>query len=98
MQPRHRDAVDAVDRLDRDWQRVLAARQRVTLNERLLAAETRQFDPQLRTSTEVLEAQANLADARAALVSARVDYQISQIDLAYATGLTLGATRVEVGE
>jgi outer membrane protein len=91
-----RDILDAVDRLDRDWQRVLAARQRVTLNERLLAAETRQFDQQLRTSTEVLEAQANLADARAALVSARVDYQISQIDLAYATGLTLGATGVEV--
>jgi hypothetical protein len=31
-------------------------------------------------------------------MSARVDYQISRIDLAYATGVTLGATGVEVGE
>ncbi|MFT3787232.1 MAG: TolC family protein [Tepidisphaeraceae bacterium] len=64
------EVLDAIDRLNRDSQRVQAARQRVILNERLLAAEQRQFDQQLRTSTEVLAAQANLADAQSSLVSA----------------------------
>jgi len=85
---------DAVDQVQANWQRILASRQRVTLAERVLAAEQRQFDQGLRTSTEVLEAQASLADARSAELRALVEYQVAQVDLAVATGTLLGAAKV----
>ena len=84
----------AVDQLEANWQRILAARQRVILAARLLEAETRQFEQGLRTTTEVLEAQTNLADARSAEIAALTEYQIAQIDIAQATGTTLGASQI----
>jgi outer membrane protein TolC len=60
----------------------------------VLAAEIRQFDQGLRTSTEVLDAQTKLANARSAEIAAVADYQISQINVAFATGTLLGADNV----
>ncbi|MEL7473666.1 MAG: TolC family protein [Planctomycetota bacterium] len=89
------EVLNAVDQIDSGWQRILAARQSVALNTRLLRAEERQFDVGRRTSTDVLEAAANLADAQRAEIAAITDYQIAQVDLAFATGTVLGAARVD---
>lgn len=84
----------AVDTLDANWQRILAARKRVVLAARLRDVETRQFVLGLRTSTDVLNAQTSLANAQSSEVSAVTDYQISQVDIAFATGTVLGASKV----
>jgi outer membrane protein TolC len=84
----------ATDELEATWQRVLAARQRVTLARRLLDVEIRQFEQGLRTSTEVLEAQTNLANAELSEISALADHQIAQVDIAFATGTVLGASNI----
>ncbi|MEM9064830.1 MAG: TolC family protein [Planctomycetota bacterium] len=89
-----REVLDAVDQLEATWQRIIAARQSVLLNARTLLAEEREFNVGRSTSTDVLDASANLADAQSAEVRALVDYQIAQVDLAFATGTLLGASRV----
>lgn len=88
------EVLNALDSLDLTWQRIVAAQKRVVLNARLVDAETRQFDLGLRTSTEVLDAQTKLADARSSEIAALTEYQIAQVDIAFATGNVLGATRV----
>ncbi len=88
------EVYDAVDAIQAGWQRVLAARQAVVLNRRTLEAEQRQFGVGDSTSTIVLDAAARLADAQSAEINAIVEYQVSQIDLAVATGSLLGAARI----
>jgi len=89
------DIANAVDTLNTDWQRIVAARERVVLAARTLDVEIRQYNQQLRTSTEVLDAQIRLADAQLAEVSAVTDYQVAQVDIAFATGTVLGAAHVD---
>lgn len=89
------EVLNAVDALDAAWQRILAARQSVILNTRTFKAEQRQFDVGKATSTDVLDAAARLAEAQLAEVRALTDYQVSQVDLAFATGTLLGAAKVE---
>jgi outer membrane protein TolC len=89
------EVLDAMVRLEADWRRVLAARQSSVLASRTLAAEQRQFDVGRRTSTDVLQATTRLADAQTAEIIALTDYQITQVDLAVATGTMLGATRID---
>jgi outer membrane protein len=89
------EVLNTVDQLQTDWQRVLAARQRVILNRRLLDVEIRQFEQGLRTSTEVLNAQTDLANAQLSEVSAVADYQIDQINIAQATGVLLGHAHID---
>ncbi len=84
------EVLDAVDRVRAGWQRILAARQASILAGRTLMGEQRQFEVGNRTSTDVLAAAASLADAQSAEIRAMTDYQISQVDLAVATGTTLG--------
>jgi len=85
---------NAADTLDTDWQRIIAARQRVVTAARTLEAETRSFINGIRTSNDVLDAQTRLADAKLSEISALSDYQISQVDIAYATGTLLGESKV----
>lgn len=89
------EVLDAVDNIDSGWQQILAARQAVALNERTLRAEESLFESGRSTSTEVLDADARLADARLRDIQAVVEYQIAQVDLALATGTMLGASRIE---
>jgi outer membrane protein TolC len=89
------EVLDAVDQLEAGWQRVLANRQRSILAARTLEAEVRQFEHGLRTSTDVLDAQAKLADAQSAEIGSLVEYEIAQANLAQATGTVLGAAHVE---
>jgi outer membrane protein len=89
------EVLNAIDRLETNWQRILASRQSALLEERLYQAEIRQFEIGVSTSTDVLEAQANFANAQSAEISALTEYQISLVDLAYATGTLLGSANVE---
>jgi len=84
------EVYDAVDQLEQNWQRILAARQEVILAGRTYEAEKRQFEVGLRTSTEVLEAAARIAGAQSREIHALAAYEISQIDIAYACGTLLG--------
>lgn len=85
---------NAIDQLEANWQRVLASRQNAILNARTLEAEMRQYDLDTRTSTDVLDAQTRLANAQLAEIRALVDYQVTQIDIAAASGMLLGAAQV----
>ncbi len=88
------EVYDALDQLQQNWQRILAARQEVILAGRTYDAERRQFDVGIRTSTDVLDAATSLADAQSREIRALADYQISQVDIAFATGTLLGHDRV----
>jgi len=89
------EVLNAVDQLEANWQRILAGRQNTILASRLFEAEKRQFELGLRTSTDVLDAQTNFADAQSAEILALAEYQIALVDLGYATGTLLGAAKVQ---
>ncbi|AQT69713.1 outer membrane channel protein [Anaerohalosphaera lusitana] len=91
------EVLNSVDNVEATWQRIMAARQNAMLAGRLYEAEQRQFELGLRTNTDVLEAQASLADAKSAEIQALAEYQISLVDLAFATGTLPGAAKVEWG-
>jgi len=88
------EVLNAVDQVEANWQRILAARQTSILNGRLYEAEQRQFEQGMRTSTDVLNAQARFANAQSEEIRALADYQISLVDVAYATGTLLGSAKV----
>ena len=88
------EVFSAVDRIEATWQRIVANRQRRVLSERGLSAEVRQFEVGMSTSTDVLDAQTRLAAARLAEIVALAEYQIAQVDLAFATGMMLGASKI----
>ena len=90
-----REVYDAIDQLNSTWNRIIAARQAVELNARVLEAEQRQFEVGRSTTTDVLDADVNLANARLSEIQAVVEYQVAQIDLAFATGTLLGQSRVD---
>lgn len=89
------EVLDALDNIESTWQRVLAARQASILAGRTLQAEERQFNVGASTSTDVLDAAARLADAQSAEIRAIADYQIAQVDLAFAAGVLLGSSNVD---
>jgi len=89
-----KEVLAAADQLEALWQGILATRQNAILAGRLYEAEKRQFEVGIRTSTDVLDAQAKFATAQSDEIRALTEYQIAQIDLAYATGMLLGADKV----
>ena len=91
-----REVLDMVDVIERNWQRILAARQNVIVAGVNYDAERRQFEQGMRTQREVLEALSELGSAQTREIGAIVDYQIAQIDLAFATGTLLGYARVDL--
>lgn len=88
------EVLNAIDQIDTTWQRILAARQSVVASTRTFQGEQRQFDVGRSTSTNVLDASTRLAEAQLAEARALADYQIAQVDLAFATGTLLGADKV----
>ncbi len=90
------EVLDMLDVIDRNWQRIVAARQNVIVAGVNYDAELRQFEQGLRTMREVFEALSDLGDAQIREIGAIVDYQIAQIDLAFATGTLLGYSRVSL--
>jgi outer membrane protein TolC len=89
------EVLGAIEQLDANWQSILAARQNAILAGRVYEAEKRQFQAGLRTATDVLDAQAKFANAQSAEITSLTEYQIAQVDLAYATGTLLGAAKVQ---
>ena len=88
------EVLAALDYLDASWQRIIAAKQNAEAEAANYRAEQGQYQIGQRNSTEVLDAEARLSDARASEYSALVDYQIAQVDLAFAVGMLLGAAKV----
>jgi outer membrane protein len=88
------DVLRVIDQLEADWQRILASRQNTILADKVFQAEQRQYEKGLRTMTEVLDAQARFADAVSSEIAALTEYQIAQVDLAYATGTVAGLAKV----
>jgi outer membrane protein len=84
----------AVQNLEQSWQAILAARQRVYAESRVLESEVRKFDRGESNSEDVRLARDRLTQAQDQEVRAVRDYQISQIDVAAATGTLLGASNV----
>ena len=90
------EVLNGVDVIERNWQRIIAARQNVVVAGVNYDAERRQFEQGLRTMREVLEALGDLGSAQLREVRAIVEYQVAQIDLAFASGTLLGYSRVDV--
>ncbi len=88
------EVYDALDVLEQNWQRILAARQNVIVSGVNYEAELKQFEEGLRTMREVLEVLTQLGDAQLREINAIVAYQVAQIDLAFATGTLLGYARM----
>ena len=88
--------LDALDRLEQSWQRIVAARQEAILAGATFEAEQRQFRAGVRTGTEVLEAADFLAEAQAREIQALTDYEQSKIAAALATGTLLGKGKVRL--
>ncbi|MHC5114892.1 MAG: TolC family protein [Planctomycetota bacterium] len=88
------EVLGAIDNLQTSWERIKAATLNVSTESRNYAAEQGQYRLGLRNSTEVLDAEDRLAEAKIERINALIDYEIAQIDLAFATGMLLGATRV----
>lgn len=91
-----KEIYDALDQIENNWQRILAARQQVVIAGMNYQAELKQFNEGLRTMTEVLETLTRLGEAQIKEVRAISDYQASIIDSAYATGTVLGYSNLEL--
>ena len=87
------EVFNAVDGITSAWQRILAAQIAVLLAQRTYEAEVNQFNQGLRTSTDVLDAAAQLADAQSSEIRALADYEIARVDLSFATGTILGTAK-----
>jgi len=90
-----KEIYDALDYVDQNWQRILAARQQVLIAGINYEAELKQFNEGLRTMTEVLETLSRLGEAQIKEVRAISDYQISLVDTAYATGTLIGYSKLD---
>lgn len=91
-----REILDALDFVDQDWTRIAAARQQVAIAGVNYNAELKQFNEGLRTMTEVIESLTSLGDSQLREVEAVTDYQVSLIDLAFATGTLFGYSQVNI--
>ncbi|MFO0828074.1 MAG: TolC family protein [Phycisphaerales bacterium] len=84
------EVFDAVLVLGTAWESILASRLETVLAARTYEGEKRQFDVGVRTSQDVLDASARLADAQSREVLSLAQWQIALVDIAYATGTLAG--------
>ena len=90
-----KEIYNAVDQIEQNWQRILAARQQVLIAGINYEAELKQFNEGIRTMTEVLETLTRLGEAQIKEIKAIGDYQIALVDTAYATGTLLGYSKLD---
>jgi len=83
-----------VRELNNSWRRILAAEKDVEAAYRTYSVVQSQFQVGNRTSTEVLDSAAQLAQAQLRRISTLAGYEIAQIYLAQATGTHLGYSRI----
>lgn len=91
-----REIHDTLDKVEQNWQRIIAARQQVLIAGMNYEAELKQFNEGLRTMTEVLETLTRLGEAQLKEIRAISDYQVSLVDMAYATGTVLGHGQISL--
>ena len=89
-----KEVLDAVDQLERDWNRIVAAMDAAQGAMEAYEAEVEQNFAGRRTSTEVLEASQNLAQAESRVVRALADYAMSKVYIALSTGTMLGFSNI----
>tara|TARA_Y100001934_G_C12380771_1_gene792246 strand:+ start:894 stop:2567 length:1674 start_codon:yes stop_codon:yes gene_type:complete len=87
---------DAIDRLIQSWQQIQAAIRETVLAQQIYQGELKQFESGFRTSTEVLDAAQSMAHAQVRHVRAISEFEISKVELAYATGAQLGYAEVKL--
>lgn len=90
------EVAEAVNDLDRNWRRILAAEQGVIAAERDYLVDQNQFILGRRNSTDVLYSATRMGDAQLGRIRAIVDYEIAQITLARVTGTLLGYGRIQL--
>jgi outer membrane protein TolC len=90
------EVYNAVDELQQNWRRILAAEQGVVTAYRDYRVEQSQFQLGKRTSTDVLLSASRLADAQSRRIRAFAEYEIAQVRLARATGTLLGRGRIRL--
>lgn len=90
------EVYEAVDGLQQNWRRILAAEQGAVATYRDYQVEQQQFQLGMRTSTEVLSAASRLADAQLRRIRAFADYEIAQVLVARATGTLLGQGNIQL--
>ena len=73
----------------------MASRQATIAQDQQYKAEKRRFELGLGTSTDVRDAQTELAEAQRVEILALAEYQMAIVNLAYATGTLLGAAKVQ---
>lgn len=89
------EVFQSVANLEQTWQAILAARQRVFAESRVVESEIRKFERGESDGEDVRIARDRLTQAQEQEVRAVRDYQISQVDVAAATGTLLGAADVQ---
>jgi len=89
-----KEVLDAVDLLERDWNRIIAAMDAAQGAQEAYEAEVEQNFAGRRTSTEVLEASQYMAQAESRVVRALADYATSKVYIALSTGTMLGFSNI----
>ena len=89
------EVYDAVDRVEQNWERIVATRRAEFAAERAYQGQLRLQQAGRQIVTDVLVALQSLGDSQAQAVQAVVDYQIAKVDLALAAGAMLGYGQVE---
>jgi outer membrane protein TolC len=89
------EVYNAVERVEQNWQRIIAASQATRASERAYEGQLKLQEAGRQTVTDVLIALTNLGDARTQEVQAVVDYQVAKVDLALAAGAMLGYGEVD---
>jgi outer membrane protein len=89
-----KEVLDAVDVLERDWNRIIAAMDAAQGAKEAYEAEVEQNFAGRRTSTEVLEASMYMAQAESRVVRALADYATSKVYIALSTGTMLGFSNI----
>jgi len=90
------EVYQAVDGLQQNWRRILAADQGTVAAYRDYEVEQSQFQLGLSNSTFVLQAASRLADAQMRRIRAFIDYEIAQVLVARATGTLLGRGNIQL--
>lgn len=91
------EVLSAIDRVNSQWEQVLAGRQALILATETYAAERRLIEQGAKSeiSSDLLNANTDRANRELDLIQAEANYQIALVNLAFATGTLLGAAKVE---
>ena len=91
------EVLSAIDRVNSQWEQVLAGRQALILATETYDAERRLIDQGAKSeiSSDLLNANTDRANRELDLIQAEANYQIALVNLAFATGTLLGAAKVE---